>query len=39
MSEEVSWLYEVDVKPGQAATLRALMAELIESTRAEPGTR
>ena len=37
MSDEVFWLYEVAVKPGQASPLRKLMAELIESARGEPG--
>jgi quinol monooxygenase YgiN len=37
MSNEVFWLYEVAVRPGHADALRTLMAELIESTRAEPG--
>jgi|SRR5215468_2637308 len=39
MSAEVFWLYEVAVKPGQVEALRTLMAELIESTHAEPGAR
>ena len=38
MSAEVFWLYEVAVKPGQVEALRTLMAELVESTRAEPGS-
>jgi quinol monooxygenase YgiN len=37
MSDEVFWLYEVAVKPGQERALSALMAELIEYARSEPG--
>jgi quinol monooxygenase YgiN len=37
MSDEVFWLYEVDVRPGQERALSELMAELIEHARSEPG--
>lgn len=35
--QEVSWLLEVEVKPGELENLRTLANELVESTRAEPG--
>ena len=38
MHEEVSWLLELAVKPGQLDSFRALMNEMVESTRAESGT-
>ena len=38
MSGEVFWLYEVGVRPGGGDALRDLMAELVDSARAEPGT-
>ena len=37
MNGEVSWVFEVAVKPGKIDGLRALMEEMVESTRAEPG--
>jgi quinol monooxygenase YgiN len=37
MNDEVSWVFEVAVKPGKIDMLRALMEEMVESTRAEPG--
>ena len=37
MGTQVSWLLEVAVKPGQLDTFRALMQEMVASTRAEPG--
>jgi quinol monooxygenase YgiN len=37
MGDQVSWLPEVAVKPGQLEIFRALMQETVESTRAEPG--
>ena len=37
MDAQVSWLLEVAVKPGQLDTVRALMREMVASTRAEPG--
>ena len=36
---EVAWLLEVAVNPGQLETVRALMDEMVASTRAEPGAR
>src|SRR5262249_25653908 len=38
MSEQVSWLLELAVKPGELESFKALMAEMVESTQAEPGT-
>ncbi len=38
MNAEVSWLYEVLVKPGQVGSFTTLMAELVDSARAESGT-
>jgi quinol monooxygenase YgiN len=38
MSENVSWLLELAVKPGQLDGFRELMTEMVESTRGEPGT-
>ena len=38
MNEEVSWLVEVAVKPGELDNLRALIAEMVASTRDEAGT-
>ncbi len=38
MSDQVSWLLELAVKPGELDNLRALMAEMVESTQGEPGT-
>jgi quinol monooxygenase YgiN len=35
---EVVWLYELAVKPGGVDSFRALMAELVESARAQTGT-
>jgi quinol monooxygenase YgiN len=37
MSDRVSWVLEVAVKPGQLEAFRALMQEMVESTRAESG--
>jgi quinol monooxygenase YgiN len=37
MGDQVSWVLEVAVKPGQIETFRALMNEMVGSTRAEPG--
>jgi quinol monooxygenase YgiN len=37
MGAQVAWLLEVAVKPGQLDTFRALMQEMVASTRAEPG--
>jgi quinol monooxygenase YgiN len=37
MDAQLSWVLEVVVKPGQLDAFRALMHELVESTRAEPG--
>ena len=38
MNAEVSWLYELTINPGQIGNFRTLMAELVESARAEPDT-
>ncbi len=37
MTDHVSWVFEVAVKPGKIDALRTLMEEMVESTRAEPG--
>jgi quinol monooxygenase YgiN len=37
MDAQVSWLLEVAVKPGQLEPFRALMEEMVASTRAESG--
>jgi quinol monooxygenase YgiN len=34
---QVSWLVELTVAPGQLHNFRALTAEMVESTRGEPG--
>ncbi len=39
MSDNIFWLLELSVKPGEADTVKALMHEMTEATRAnEPGT-
>ena len=38
MDGEVSWVIEVEVKAGRLEAFRALVDELVESTRKEPGT-
>jgi quinol monooxygenase YgiN len=38
MDGHVSWLLEVAVKPGEVGNFRALMEEMVDSTRSEPGT-
>ena len=37
MGDHVSWLLEVAVKPGQFDEFKAVLAEMIESTKAESG--
>ena len=37
MDGRVSWVLEVAVNPGQIETFRALMSEMVASTRNEPG--
>jgi quinol monooxygenase YgiN len=37
MSDQVSWLLELAVKPGELENFKALMAEMVESTRGEAG--
>jgi quinol monooxygenase YgiN len=37
MGDQVSWLLEVAVKPGQLEDFRALMHEMVESTQGAPG--
>lgn len=37
MSDQVSWHVELSVRPGEFERLRALTAEMVESTRGEPG--
>ena len=38
MASTVSWILRVNVKDGQVETFRALMEEMVESTKTEPGT-
>lgn len=38
MDAEVSWLIEVEVKAGKLDAFRALVDEMVESARQEPGT-
>jgi quinol monooxygenase YgiN len=37
MDDQVSWLLEMTVKPGELDNLKALIKEMVESTGAEPG--
>jgi quinol monooxygenase YgiN len=37
MGDQVSWQVELAVKPGALDNFRALTAEMVESTRGEPG--
>jgi quinol monooxygenase YgiN len=37
VADRVSWLLELAVKPGKLEDFRALMDEMVESTRAESG--
>jgi quinol monooxygenase YgiN len=37
MREEVSWLIELAVRPGRLDSFRALMHEMVQSTRSESG--
>ena len=39
MGNEVSWVLELSVKPGQLEAFRTLMTEMVESTKGEPGAR
>lgn len=39
MSNSISWVLQLSIHPGQHATAEALVAEMVEATRAaEPGT-
>ena len=38
MSEEISWLLEVTILPGKLDDFRAVVRDLVASTRNEPGT-
>ncbi len=38
MDKQVSWLVEVEVKPGQLETFKQLVRDMVESTSPEPGT-
>jgi quinol monooxygenase YgiN len=38
MIDHVAWLLELAVKPGQLEDVKVLMADLVESAEAEPGT-
>jgi quinol monooxygenase YgiN len=37
MGDQVSWRVELAVKPGQLDNFRALIGEMVESTRGETG--
>jgi quinol monooxygenase YgiN len=37
MDDQVSWVLELAVKPGKLDEFRALMHEMVDSTRGEPG--
>ena len=37
MNGQVSWIFEVAVRPGKIDAFRTLKEEMVESTRAEPG--
>ena len=37
MNKQISWMAELQVKPGRLEAFRALTNEMVESTRAEPG--
>jgi len=37
MEDQVSWLLEMTVKPGELDNLKALIKEMVESTGAQPG--
>ncbi|HVC87816.1 MAG TPA: antibiotic biosynthesis monooxygenase [Gaiellaceae bacterium] len=37
MDDQVSWVLELAIKPGELENFRALMDEMVDSTRAEPG--
>ena len=39
METSVAWILECAVKPGQLATFKTLMEEMVDSTSAEPGAR
>jgi quinol monooxygenase YgiN len=38
MNGHVAWVLELAVKPGELDNFKAVLNEMIESTRAEPGT-
>jgi quinol monooxygenase YgiN len=37
VSDEVSWFLELAIKPNQVDVVRALIPEMVDSTRSEPG--
>ena len=37
MNSQISWHVELQVKPGQLETLRALTTEMVDSAKSEPG--
>ena len=37
MREEISWFLELAIKPNQVAVVRALIPEMVDATRNEPG--
>lgn len=38
MNENVAWLLELTIKPGQRSAFEAVMRDMIASAQAEPGT-
>jgi quinol monooxygenase YgiN len=38
MGDQIAWVVELAVKPGELDNFRALMNEMVEATRAESGT-
>ena len=37
MGDEIAWVVELAVRPGQLDNFRALTGQMVESTRPEPG--
>jgi quinol monooxygenase YgiN len=37
MADQVSWMLELAIKPGRLDDFKAVLAEMVESTLAEPG--
>ena len=39
MSDVVSWVVELAIKPGQLDNFKAVVEDMVQSTRNEPGTQ